>query len=233
MKKLTLVKALIATGCMAVSSAQAAYISFAQGGSLLAGADINIDLSTTTGFTLDVSAMDLLDGSSTDGTTNFTTNGGGLIITYDPSVFTVNSAAISNPYWGPIFSNVDLSTPGEVNVMAAHFLSNDPIGNPSGILTLDVSINAGAAAGSYAFGILPWTNTDGSLDPAGYWTYTASAATNVSYNYDINGSSGLNGVPLYLYGSNVNLSAVPLPAAAWLFGSGLFGMASVARRRAA
>ncbi len=43
------------------------------------------------------------------------------------------------------------------------------------------------------------------------------------------GSSASNGYQFYI--SSVNLSAVPVPAAAWLFGSGLLGLAGVARRR--
>lgn len=40
------------------------------------------------------------------------------------------------------------------------------------------------------------------------------------------GSSSLN-----LAGSSINFTAVPVPAAAWLFGSGLIGLVAVARRR--
>jgi hypothetical protein len=34
-----------------------------------------------------------------------------------------------------------------------------------------------------------------------------------------------------LLGVDIQTSAVPLPAAAWLFGAGLIGLAGVARRR--
>ncbi len=33
------------------------------------------------------------------------------------------------------------------------------------------------------------------------------------------------------YSIEINVSAVPVPAAAWLFGSGLLGLVSIARRR--
>ena len=42
------------------------------------------------------------------------------------------------------------------------------------------------------------------------------------------GSTSLQYIPLPM---NVTLSAVPVPAAAWLFGSGLLGLAGTARRR--
>lgn len=44
------------------------------------------------------------------------------------------------------------------------------------------------------------------------------------------GDTGFNTIAVTTQGGTVNVSAVPLPAAVWLFGSGLAGLAGMARR---
>lgn len=41
----------------------------------------------------------------------------------------------------------------------------------------------------------------------------------------------VNGAPMEVIGNNVQLEPVPIPAAVWLFGSGLIGLIGVARRK--
>lgn len=43
--------------------------------------------------------------------------------------------------------------------------------------------------------------------------------------------AGVSITPVTYVGASVNVSSVPVPAAVWLFGSGLLGMVGVARRR--
>jgi hypothetical protein len=54
----------------------------------------------------------------------------------------------------------------------------------------------------------------------GYWMYDGTAGINQ-----------LSSFPLYSISEQLTVSAVPLPAAAWLFGSGLPGIVGVCRRR--
>jgi hypothetical protein len=82
-------------------------------------------------------------------------------------------------------------------------------------------------SGPYLNGIanFAWDGTDGGA-------YTMSYAGTVP----VGDPSGFGGVGYFLYleGSvTVNAPAVPVPAAVWLFGSGLMGLAGVARRRKA
>lgn len=60
------------------------------------------------------------------------------------------------------------------------------------------------------------------------WSYLESA-TAINDNGDITGYGYINGVTHAFLVSPV---AIPIPAAAWLFGSGLLGLASLGRRRA-
>ena len=77
--------------------------------------------------------------------------------------------------------------------------------------------------------------------PPFFWTSTLTSETNVNFANMLGGSIGNRtlfdaaaGRPAY---SNVmavvsgNVAPVPLPAAAWLFGSGVVGLAALARRR--
>ena len=61
---------------------------------------------------------------------------------------------------------------------------------------------------------------------AGVWAGTIVSAGNIGTAW---GSSFQN--TQYSEVFNVTVSAVPVPAAAWLFGSGLLGLVGVARRR--
>lgn len=96
---------------------------------------------------------------------------------------------------------------------------------------------------------LPWYTNQNDLNPtliAGNWTQLLRASksnswTNQSYTLgnDANNQSEVwisfwmdNGEGDYAKFDNVVVTAVPLPAALWLFGSGLAGLAGVARRKA-
>jgi len=88
-------------------------------------------------------------------------------------------------------------------------------------------------------------NTAGSLTNTGpfsnvqsffYWSATESTSdTSLVWNFlMLDGSQHVNGKNGSLYSWAVqsgDVSAVPVPAAAWLFGSGLLGLVGVAKRR--
>lgn len=65
---------------------------------------------------------------------------------------------------------------------------------------------------------------------AGAYSYAIAGLTNVDWANDNNGVSAWGG-NLVIPGSSV--SAVPVPAAAWLFGSALLGFVGVSRRKKA
>ena len=85
-----------------------------------------------------------------------------------------------------------------------------------------------------------WTGTlaDGSLMPNRHFGFsntnsTAYGESGVTSSNWVNLSVAPNSLFFSLYGlsSAVVVSAVPIPAAVWLFGSGLLGLISVARRK--
>jgi len=80
-----------------------------------------------------------------------------------------------------------------------------------------------------------------SIDPSGLvlWSNTPDASNPNNNAYYYNFSNGEQGISYNGAGYSAlavrdgDISAVPVPAAAWLFGSGLIGLAGVARRKEA
>ena len=80
----------------------------------------------------------------------------------------------------------------------------------------------------------PFSNVQSDLD--GYWSATEYAPrTNLAAYFDMGfGSQHVNGKHESKYGWAVHLgdvSPIPVPAAVWLFGSGLIGLIAVARHK--
>lgn len=63
--------------------------------------------------------------------------------------------------------------------------------------------------------------------------YTGPVYSLVSTDWDANGIAGVAMIdgPFTGFNANFNVNAVPVPAAVWLFGSGLLGLAGMARRK--
>ncbi len=93
---------------------------------------------------------------------------------------------------------------------------------------------AGAAFGN--FGGLSGPAVVGSLsfiaNAGGDAVFSLGASTSASVGGFFSGASFSEQFPVFT-GTTVSVSAVPVPAAVWLFGSGLVGLVGVARRRAA
>ena len=146
---------------------------------------------------------------------------GGLDIFYDNSILTYNGDFAFNPDFptDPFFSrpgeNGDpddcavvmapgCSVPGEINGIA--------FGNFNG-LAADGPVLVGTLSFTgINIGISPVTMADNDL-PAGAW-------------YATDGSG-----PLVVDYGSAEINVVPIPAAVWLFGTGLLGLIGVARRR--
>ena len=129
--------------------------------------------------------------------------GGGVDVFYNSSVLDFVSFTY-NPALAidPDFSRVPDDMPGEVNGIS--------FGNFGGLSGTGVVGTLQFKA--LVLGQTPLTMADNNT-PAG--SFFDVAAKQVTMNYQ-----------------NAHVNVVPIPAAVWLFGSGLFGLLSVARRRA-
>lgn len=136
--------------------------------------------------------------------------------------------------WDDVAGTVTLSTSGNNNIT---------VGPTTYVLTISATANFSGNAGS-PFSPTSGDNTiDSCSDTVGGFLCSQSGV-GVTSNYNsVSGSLTAAGGTLFgetVSGSGTQtatadttytLSAVPIPAAAWLFGSGLIGMAGVARRR--
>ncbi len=157
---------------------------------------------------------------------------GGFHLTWD-SVLSLDST--------PVYSTAMVTGGMTDDPLFSQIVLNDALGNqttvPTDAVSLDVEFTGCPLVGacntlSDTFDII--TNLFFTVDPA--FTGTATAALGL----DIFAPDWFDGIPAVLatqptYGTATidvtATSAVPVPAAVWLFGSGLLGMAGVARRR--
>ncbi len=68
-----------------------------------------------------------------------------------------------------------------------------------------------------------WSATEYALNPDFTWTFIMSSGSQQSNNKD----GSYNAWAVY----DGDVSAVPIPSAVWLFGSGLIGLIGIARRK--
>jgi hypothetical protein len=135
-----------------------------------------------------------------------------LNIGYDPSLLSFTGVSFGDPVLGDqldLFSlgsltSSDNTTPGTVNVFELSFDS------PTDIDTLQ--------AANFTLVTLTFSALSGGISPL---------------SISINALGDANGDPLAATttSGSVTVTAVPLPAAVWLFGSGLFGLFHVSRKR--
>ena len=150
---------------------------------------------------------------------------GGTPMGTDPGVTgtELSSMGSTTPFFGFVWTAHDLTTYG------AGSYSIDTI--EGGIY--NVTVGAGQIMGHVLF---DW-NTTTDIDVINVWDVTANldgTTTYTSTDVDGTGWAGLKMIDGAFPGFSANFnmtSEVPVPAAVWLFGSGLLGLVGVARRR--
>jgi len=155
-------------------------------------------------ITASVTGSGFLDGAT----------GGSILVSWDTTVLTLLTTqqdtqidGILNTGWGsvPIF---DTTVPGTLEFTALLTNGDDPAIGVGGAEFVFVNLD---------FSVLATTPTNIGVAPGSFGDWQDGNNTSV---LDVT----------YVPGS-VNVSAVPVPAAVWLFGSGLIGMIAVSRRR--
>jgi hypothetical protein len=163
------------------------------------------DSSVLLGATFDVKVIGL---DFTGGATG--TLGGGFIVDWDPSVLALDSYSLTFP-GDQFFAQVPVQddVTGYLNADVSSFLTGVTTADfEIAVLTFS-AVGPGVSALDLSVGTYPlgsdivWADGDGYEPPS---------------------------QPVFVDGS-VTVSAVPVPAAVWLFGSGLLGLVGVARRR--
>jgi len=134
---------------------------------------------------------------------NGTLDGGGLNIGFDSSVITVTSVSVNTVDW--------------------EFFSTDGTIDNSGGSVNGITFNSfETRTGNLLFATVEFLAVgEGS---------SALSLSEFNLNPFASGGSAYTGLAFDQLGS-VNVSAVPVPAAAWLFGSALVGLAGVKRRK--
>ena len=137
-----------------------------------------------------------------------------LNIGYNPSLLSFTSVIFGDPVLGDqldLFSlgsltSSDNTTPGTVNVFE---LSFDSVADLNTLQAANFTLAT--------------------------FTFSALSGGTSPLSISINALGDANGDPLAatMASGNVTVTAVPLPGAVWLFGSGLLGLIGVARRKAA
>jgi hypothetical protein len=149
---------------------------------------------------------------------------------WTPQIFTGGRVAFINPV-NQLGMGLTTPTASDSYNGAANFLG------PSGVGTGPL---VSASAGTGDITVFRLDGFPGLNVPVGYTSGAALAATNTYTGHSLS-SLGLNpGNYVWSWGSGasadsftMNVGAVPIPAAVWLFGSGLLGLIGVARRKKA
>ena len=154
-------------------------------------------------FTLDVSGTEFATGVS--GFNISLTWDAAILQLVDPSLAALTASAASNGFEVAFTAS---TTPGQLHFVASTFSLTPPAGPALDLFSLDFTTLA-PSPGTIVASALGTTG--------GEWT-DALGAQILGIDYATAGTA------------TVAVSAVPVPAAVWLFGSGLIGLAGIARR---
>jgi len=105
----------------------------------------------------------------------------------------------------------------------------DPAPAVSGGSYTGITVGAGQLGGTIDFA---WGATTG-IDVVMVWDVVGNTYTSTDWDGDGILGAGMIDGPFPGFSANFNMTTVPVPAAVWLFGSGLMGLVGVARRKKA
>ncbi len=209
-------------------------------------------------FDIDIVANNLLEGLNTNGDLSFYTQGGGIIINYDPAVLSVNTTSFdqfgANQFATAIWDfeksfTVD-NTIGQIDLFvsrtgtsftmpASQVLGSirfDIVGAGDTLLDISTQTDPGIGGFAYTADAVPPPSTGAQTTISAYYCVDGVQTFNANGTRAC-GHGALDGEPSIYFNdamiSVANATVVPVPAAVWLFGSGLIGLVGIARRKAA
>ena len=159
-----------------------------------------------------------------------------------------DTAVVNGDPLGPDIWTLGVS--GGPTLLSASFSNGNPAGqsySPSpGALSCNTGYNAPYPAGTYnpmtgaaecyslGYRFTDATVTNEAMDSVYNFSFMfAHNADNLALNFSAMGLQGIADESWGLDNVHVEVAAVPIPAAVWLFGSGLLGLIGVARRKKA
>jgi hypothetical protein len=174
-----------------------------------ASAQASVTLTNTVSFTEstfnvnngDTLTVDLVGSNFTLGP-----DGAAFSLAWNPSVLSYVNTSITNPSWDATFVNADSAASGLIDYV---FLAKSTAGDAG----------ANFALASFTFNVIGNAGDVSSL-----------TLSNDPYNVGFI-SPGAVPINVNYIDSQVEIAAVPVPAAAWLFGSGLMGLLGSMRLR--
>lgn len=174
-----------------------------------ASAQASVALTNTVSFSQPIFEVGTGDSLTVELTgNNFTLgpDGAAFSLAWDPSVLSYVNTSITNPSWDSSFVNADSAASGLIDYV---FLAKSTVGDAG----------ADFALASFTFNVIGNAGDVSSL-----------TLSNAPYNVGFI-SPGAAPINVNYINSQVEITAVPVPAAAWLFGSGLMGLLGSMRLR--
>jgi len=139
--------------------------------------------------------------------------------------------ASTNTFFGQLWATSNASTMAAGSTYTHSTV--DPAPAVSGGIYTGITVATGQLGGAVDFA---WGGTTG-IDVVMVWDIVGNTYTSSDWNSSGTPGAGMLDGPFGGFSANFNMtaapSAVPVPAAVWLFGSGLLGLVGVARRKAA
>jgi hypothetical protein len=168
------------------------------------------------------------DGSITHSSTGG--NPGGFLRSSDPAAGSNTDAFAPAKFLGDwsAYDNGAGSVSADLTIITANGPHTEGveffISGPGGEASFRFPTSAGPSVGTWTTYTLPISQSDWNIT-SGNWTSLLSDVQ--VFRIDLEFISGTEVTGL----DNVRLAAVPVPAAVWLFGSGLLGLGGISRRR--
>ena len=137
--------------------------------------------------------------------------------------FTYDDSFISGFGFESIDANQGLTV--EVSLFGQTFFESNDIDYSNGLPSLEFNNGSATLLDFFVSEQYEWADSDG----VGYW---ATDVTDITRQGALNfGAFSLNAIAGGGYDGNFIVNAVPVPAAAWLFGSGFVALVSAGRRK--